>query len=278
MELRIAQKLLINYTSIVILCLISTLSTVFCRNYNGSLKCPDLLPEYDERPRFKSTNRNTKYTDWKGNSRIIGGTILDAKMLPYLAALFRKDQNHTNKFLCSAVIVGPRTIFTAAHCIVSEQNRSGEHGYGLVEDRFSVVFGLTQISSSFGIRMAVESLVVHPRYSRGDWSTSSYDVAFLTLQKDIPSNNMPMKVNDNENIPTAGSVVRSAGYGVQKFYENSTGYLRYDYSDDFVQHIDIPVTNVSYCYKEWRRDYKDFEINGTTQICTGYLGGGCSTW
>ncbi|MCO4768657.1 MAG: trypsin-like serine protease [Deltaproteobacteria bacterium] len=98
------------------------------------------------------------------SASIVGGT--ETAEFPEVAALL-----YDGEFQCSAVLVGMRTLVTAAHCI-----------YGFENDLapLSVAFG-PDLSQSPPTR-ALASAVVEPEYA----TNQSRDIALLELSEDAP--------------------------------------------------------------------------------------------
>jgi secreted trypsin-like serine protease len=89
---------------------------------------------------------------------------------------------------CTGTLIGPRVIVTAAHCIADGRKRV-------------VRFGATVIS--------VKDVHAHPRFDRG---TLSYDIATVELDRDAPSDVVPIVLAAAP--PPVGSHLRVVGFGL----------------------------------------------------------------
>lgn len=107
--------------------------------------------------------------------RIVGGEPARLKDFPWTAYLLYK--NITVRFGCTASIINPSTILTAAACADYDPNQ--------MRGRFIVKAGNLKLNEvdRFEQRVSVEEVFIHPGYSadvRGD-----YDIAILKLKEPL---------------------------------------------------------------------------------------------
>lgn len=262
---------------------------IFCSILNElipnvqSRECPLLLPLNERRRTLRSfnPNRGNLSSSYNVDPRIIWGSDLSPTLLPYVAALFI-DIGNTNSFVCTAIIVAPRILMTAAHCIVGLND--GSLIPVDIANYIVAYFGARKTSTEAAEKRNVISRIPHPKYVFDDFSTYEYDVAYLLLDEDVPSENKFMKINSNNSNPVDGSAVRNIGYGVQRYYSNQNVYSGYDNEEDVAQQVDFPVTNYTFCDQAWTklqegvRPDRKIVVSRNFHICAGYLNGGCSSW
>lgn len=246
-----------------------------------SRQCPVLLPNYNAANTTTVTSETTRLPS-HSTERIFRGKTLNSTLLPYVAALFYRDAGET-KFFCSAIVVGPRTLLTAGHCVAIFLDEF--IGFTNEDIEFYAYFGAQKTSTSGAIESQIKSIFMHPEYNILDTDTYPYDIAYVTLYNDIPPSNKIMKVNANSSNPVTGSVVRSIGYGAQKVFDDLNDQLQYESKDDVVQQLDLPVVRHSYCRTAWidlseAQNIPEYQhnIKANYQFCAGYLKGGCGLW
>lgn len=183
--------------------------------------------------------------------RIVNGDFVSEALRPYLASLLILVSLNRNTS-CSAILVSPRWLITAAHCIDSPNI-------------------LVSVGTNRSLKyqkqpfLRVQENVTHSRYNS---SQMQYDIAALRLTRPAPSGAKFMKVNVKSTLPAVGSFVRSAGYGRtdrEGDPKNISGFLR---------QVDIPVTSECACQSAYSTPSVDY----AAQVCAGYARGECSAW
>ncbi|KAK6186144.1 hypothetical protein SNE40_008240 [Patella caerulea] len=153
---------------------------------------------------------------------------------------------------CGGTIVDSQHIVTAAHCL-----RSGNY----VKQASSVRVGAGSSNKNSLTYYNVRTVNVHPNYNP---SSFNYDVAVLTLQYPLPSNNQCIKPiclpSTRLNIKT-GTKCTVAGWGLTKEY---SGYAPVN-----LQEATMPILSMNTC----KQSYGSNTITDV-KICAGYLNGG----
>lgn len=104
------------------------------------------------------------------------------------------------EIFCSGVLVAPRVVLTAAHCLEDVPTTAIE-----------IFFGPSILGS--GTRVPVLEGHVHPRYEK---DSHAFDVAALVLASDPPPDHAPTALRTMPLTPAmVGAVVRVIGFGVE---------------------------------------------------------------
>lgn len=165
---------------------------------------------------------------------IVGGA--ETSSHPEVGAL-----QYDGDFLCSAVLVGPRQLVTAAHCL-----------YGLENDPapLSAVFAA---NASTGTSVDVTEVVVHPDYA----TTPSQDIAVAWLGADAPVPPVPWSVEPLDDSQV-GQDVEIVGFG-DPAYQDSDG-------DRLRRTATVPLGELTSTHARWN--------DAAAGTCHGDSGGG----
>lgn len=134
-----------------------------------------------------------------GARRIVNGSTVSAQDFsttwPFVVGMRMYEENGTYG-TCTASVLAPRWVVTAAHCVI-----------GLQAGRAFVLVGDRDISSAAARTIGVTRILRHPRFSM---TTLINDVALLELQEnaDVTPGRLP-----NADV-VAGETVRLAGFGL----------------------------------------------------------------
>lgn len=134
---------------------------------------------------------------------IIGGEIETGQ--PGTVMLAAYPPNQSTLFTCTAVVIGPRVLLTAAHCVDHPGFKYGVF-YGADATPFDTLAKLIPELA------AVTTAFIHPDYSRTPPFTA--DIAIVTLAEDVPSSITPHAINRTPpDAAMVGLDVTIVGYG-----------------------------------------------------------------
>ncbi|MGW1105613.1 S1 family peptidase [Streptomyces sp. NPDC002540] len=142
------------------------------------------------------------------NSVVIGGEPAHVKDSPWVVALSSRDRfggTRAGQF-CGGVVVGPKKVLTAAHCL-SREALGVE--FGKVRD-LRVITGRDSLLGTEGKEIAVQKAWSNPGF---DPDTNAGDLAVLTLADALPAKSVvPMaESGDAAYTPGTGAVVYGWG-------------------------------------------------------------------
>ncbi|GAA1412649.1 trypsin-like serine protease [Catellatospora coxensis] len=175
---------------------------------------------------------------------VVGGQPTTVEANPFMISQRREGSSFPGQQSCSSTLMGPRTVLTAAHCLLESPGRKW------------YVYGATNLNDP-GFTAEIASYWVHPSYSH--WSQGA-DVAVVTLDRDVPvpAGMTYPKLNTASADETPGTVGVSIGWG-------KIGASTYS---DVLRKASIPVAPDSGCQGRYTGQYKT-----PAMICTGYADG-----
>lgn len=112
---------------------------------------------------------------------------------------------------CTATLVAPRVVMTAAHCILSEQEV--QFMYGRDSAKYGIAFGIGKVRDAKRVRAA--KVVVHPGYD--PTHAHPTDLAYLVLERDV-TELTPAKVSVHQEDCNYETV----GYGPKTLADDPT--------------------------------------------------------
>jgi secreted trypsin-like serine protease len=188
-----------------------------------------------------------------GAGAVIGGQQAAPGAWPFAAALIDASVNDTLAGeTCGAVVVAPRLVVTAAHCVAGE---------GSVRPRrrpLDIVAGKLRLRGAAGARVHVLSVRVHPGFNP---ETLTDDLALLELARPVTGS----ALLDDGSTASAAETATAIGWG------STTAAPAGDYPDALRQ-TEIDVEPDSACAQVYGDGY-----DAGTMLCAGMPKGGRDT-
>lgn len=159
----------------------------------------------------------------KAHASIAGGYYPDPAVWPWVTALVDPTAESTTgdlgRSVCTAVLIAPQRVLTAAHCVVGDDNATP-----LPPNRFQALVGRRSLSDdSQGERHNVTGVVVHPKLYLPQSGVhiyhAFYDLAVLFL--DTPSAIQPATIGSPDDWNTWATVM---GWGHWNYDHDNPQY------------------------------------------------------
>ncbi|UOF02545.1 S1 family peptidase [Bdellovibrio reynosensis] len=120
---------------------------------------------------------------------------------------------------CTAVLIAPRVLLSAAHCF--DKDRAD------AKVNISVIFNRNSEGLDKAIRYKAAHHIIHPKYFPEKKNRQNYDIAVVLLDEDIPSSFRPVPiVSDWYGVIKLGAPVTAAGYGATSKTGSSSPVLK----------------------------------------------------
>ncbi|MGY0235874.1 trypsin-like serine protease [Longispora urticae] len=193
---------------------------------------------------------------------IVGGTEAHVADYPYVIVGTRAGGPRPQGASCTGSVVAPRKILIAAHC-----------KYADGEKRF--LYGLDNFSNpAGGTWVEVLDYKAHPNYNSNNGWQTGWDVAVVTVDRDIPvpaGYKYPRVAGSGDTALTeVGKTIHFVGYGRIALDENTSSILK---------QADFPILAASPCKSILGTYNAEYMVcagysDGHDSICQGDSGGG----
>lgn len=190
--------------------------------------------------------------------KVIGGVSAQSSTWPWMAALIDAGgDTYTDQF-CGAVLIHPRWVMTAAHCLHSYSGNPVRPG------DVAAVLGLTNLKQDIGEQIDVERIIIHPDYEYDQ--SDDADIALLKLK--TASSRKPIRLFTGRS-DLAGIYGTVIGWGVKSFQNFAPAQL---------QQASVPIVSNNVCNAAYTRTdlYPEPPVT-EGMMCAGFLEGGRDT-
>lgn len=200
----------------------------------------------------------------KQTVRIVNGDVASPKLVPYLVAIFKFDEELDMwSSECTGTLVSSRWIISAAFCNVTSVDKVLLLGRNLAD--------FAGTDNELATIADIASVTPHANYDKTE-AGSRYDIIAIELAKDAPKDAKFMKVNVNSALPETESFVRVAGFGITE-----TELTNPNRNRDLLQ-VDVPTTTFEECSEAFQQ-VSGVSIDRDAHVCAGYLNRGqCDSW
>jgi trypsin len=175
---------------------------------------------------------------------IVGGTRASTSTYPWVVYLASTSGSQ----FCGGTLTKANKVITAAHCVKGRSAASTR-----------VVHGRDDKQSTAGTVVNVTKIWVHPSYTT---ATAGYDVAVLTLDRNINSATMPLATPADTALYAAGNSALILGWGTTSSGGSASRYLL---------KADVPLTSDATCKTAYA------QYSNTSMVCAGFPQGGVDT-
>jgi secreted trypsin-like serine protease len=195
---------------------------------------------------------------------VVGGTQAPPGRWPWMAALLRASERDAGwAQFCGGVVIGPRRVLTAGHCVL-EEDASDIH----------VLVGRTRLTEQGGRRLRVKAISVFPGYVKG--RTPSLDAAIVTLAADAGVPPVALARPGQGAAWAPGTPAWTMGWGVLNRGVSPGGNVYYA---DRLRELQEPVQGDDACESVFGLGFVEFPYRPEWVLCAGVpgdLAGTCS--
>ncbi|MFI7677922.1 PKD domain-containing protein [Actinophytocola sp. NPDC049390] len=155
--------------------------------------------------------------DDDAHGQIIGGEQAFVKDHPFVIAMLREGGPRPQGQTCTAAVVAPKVIVTAAHCKDGDGTKT-------------MLYGSDDLTQPGGTELAVKEYLQHPNYSPPNGWQTGWDVGVVVTEETIPvpaGYQYPRVADSNDAALTQpGKRALLLGYGRVRDGENEFGHLK----------------------------------------------------
>jgi hypothetical protein len=185
---------------------------------------------------------------------IVGGTAAAPGDWPWMAALLRADLPDAGKAqFCGAVVIAPRRVLTAAHCVMDTASRE-----------IDVLVGRTRLSESGGRRVHVVGAGIFPGFVNG--RQPSLDAAVLLLGADAGVAPLPLAQPAQAAAWAPGTPGWTMGWGALNARPSPGGNR---YFADRLRQLEVPVQGDAACEDVFGIGFWDYPYRPQWLLCAG---------
>jgi secreted trypsin-like serine protease len=185
---------------------------------------------------------------------IVGGTPAPSGRWPWMAAVLNANRENAEwAQYCGGVVIAPRRVLTAAHCVVGERSRDVD-----------VLLGRTRLTTADGRRARVAAISAYPGYVSEQ--QPSLDAAVLTLAADAGVPALALAQPGQAAAWAPGTPAWTMGWGELNAHRSSGGNR---YFADRLRELQLPIQGDDACESAYGTGFEDFPYRPTWLLCAG---------
>jgi secreted trypsin-like serine protease len=179
-------------------------------------------------------------------ARVINGTSSQDGEYPWIASIAPLGSLPKQGHICGGVLIDANHVLTAAHCV---------YDYLETPDQLQVTIGRTKLSSSEGITVPSNGIIIHPDYS---YESSINDIAIIRVENTGLTNFISPVSQSEFDYWKGGNNSKILGWGYVDQY--------YPVRPDNLQEAEVPIIEDDACSTRIGIDF-----DSESMLCAGKL-------
>jgi secreted trypsin-like serine protease len=189
---------------------------------------------------------------------IVGGDAAPAGRWPWMVAVLdAADPDAASAQFCGGVVIAPRRVLTAGHCVMDEAT-----------ENIDVLVGRTRLTETQGRRLAVAAISVFPGFVNEE--QPGLDAAVLTLTADAGVPPLPLARPGQEAAWAPGTPAWTMGWGALNARLSPGGSRFYA---DRLHELQVPVQGDDACESAFGLGWGNFPYRPAWLLCAGTAAG-----